>query len=241
RRWPGIIEDAAQKKGYRLAIIGGGAAGVELVFAAQHAFASRGVDATVVLVSSAHGLLPGHAEGVKRRVSRFLQQRGITNHQAQAIADEQGLQLATGEHIAADCIIGATGARAPAWLAQTDLARDERGYVLVDAHHRSLSHAHVFAAGDVCTRNDIVMARSGVHAVFAGPVLAHNLLASLSGQALQTYHPRRKSLYLLATGSKHAIASWGAFSAQGDWVWRWKNWIDRRFMRKHGVRGVSKE
>ena len=234
-RWPKVIEEAARKKDYRLAVVGGGAAGVELAFAAQQAFAVRGLAATVLLVSSAHGLLPGHAQGVKRRVSRLLQQRGIHNHQAQAVADEQGLQLATGEHIAADCIIGATGARAPDWLGETDLARDERGYILVDAHHRSLSHPQVFAAGDVCARNDMPLVRSGVHAVFAGPALAHNLLASLSGQAMQTYRPRKRSLYLLATGRKHAIASWGAFSAQGNWVWQWKNWIDRRFMRKHGV------
>lgn len=239
RRWPRIIEDAAQTKGYRLAVVGGGAAGVELAFAAQHAFATRGHDATVVLVSSAQGLLPGHAEGVKRRVGRLMQQRGIANYRAQAVADGQGLQLATGEHIAVDCIIGATGARAPDWLDETDLARDERGYILVDAHHRSLSHPQVFAAGDVCARNDMALARSGVHAVFAGPVLAHNLLASLSGQELHTYHPRKRSLYILATGSKHAIASWGAFSAQGGWVWQWKNWIDRRFMRKHGVRDTG--
>ena len=40
---------------------------------------------------------------------------------------------------------------------------------------------------------------------------------------------------LLATGPKQAIASWGAFSAQGHWVWFWKNWVDRRFMHKYGV------
>ena len=106
---------------------------------------------------------------------------------------------------------------------------------MVDGQHRSLSHPNVFAAGDVCSRADIKLARSGVHAVFAGPVLARNLIASIDGQKLQSYRPRKRSLYLLATGPQYAIASWGGLSAQGYWVWRWKNWIDRRFMHKYGA------
>jgi pyruvate/2-oxoglutarate dehydrogenase complex dihydrolipoamide dehydrogenase (E3) component len=69
-----------------------------------------------------------------------------------------------------DGIIAATGARPFAWLGNTDLTPDEQGYVSVDASHRSLSHSEVFAAGDVCARHDMRVARSGVHAVFAGPV-----------------------------------------------------------------------
>ena len=233
-QWPRIVQAAAEKPGYRLIVVGGGAAGVELAFAARHALVANARNAEVILIASDQGLLPGHAAGVKRRVRAMLQQRGISLYQAQALGDENGVQLSTGAHLAADRILAATGARPAGWLAQTDLARDERGYVLVDAQHRSVSHPQVFAAGDVCIRTDVQLPRSGVHAVFAGPVLAHNLLAA-SDTPLLRYRPRRKSLYLLATGPQHAVASWGPFSAQGGWVWRWKNWIDRRFMRKYGT------
>lgn len=237
-RWPQILQAAQAKPDYRLVVVGGGAAGVELAFAVKYAFQQRGLSAGVALVASEHGLLPGHAGGVKRRAHALLEERGIVLHQAQALGDEAGLRLSSGELLTADCILAATGARPPAWLAQTDLARDEQGYVLVDAMQRSVSHPEVFAAGDVCVREDVRLPRSGVHAVFAGPVLAHNLLAE-NGAPLQRYRPRKKSLYLLATGPRHAIASWGAFSAQGGWVWRWKNRIDRRFMRKYGTQAAS--
>jgi len=237
-QWPQICAAAAQGRDYRLVVVGGGAAGVELAFAARHTFMAQGLQAGVTLVASARGLLPGHAAGVKRRVRALLQHKGISLYQAQALGEEGGLYLSTGLHLGADCILAATGARPANWLAQTDLARDEQGYVLVDAQHRSVSHPQVFAAGDVCIREDVRLPRAGVHAVFAGPVLAHNLLAGLDGAPLQRYRPRRKSLYLLATGPQHAIASWGVFSAQGGWVWRWKNWIDRRFMRKYGTQAV---
>lgn len=241
QRWPAIQVAASQRDDYQLVIVGGGAAGVELAFAAHHAFSNNGNLASVVLVVSENGILPGHAVSVKRRAQTLMRQRGIQLYQAQAVGVPNGLRLSTGELLQADCIIAATGARAVAWLSHTDLACDEQGYILVDAQHRSVSHPNVFAAGDTCTRTDVKLTRSGVHAVFAGPVLAHNLLASLNGQPLQLYRPRKKSLYLLATGPRHAIASWGWFSAQGYWVWLWKNWIDRRFMRKHGVRDNTKK
>lgn len=236
QRWPAILAAASQQDNYRLVLVGGGAAGVELAFAAQYAFATqRCRQAQVVLVASESGVLPGHAAGVKTRVIALLRKRGIALHQAHAVGTVEGVALSNGELLRADCIIAATGARPPAWLRNSGFALDEQGYIVVDAQHRSLSHPDVFAAGDVCTRSDIRLARSGVHAVFAGPVLAHNLISVINGQKMKSYRPRKKSLYLLATGPQHAIASWGAFSAQGHWVWRWKRWIDRRFMRKYGV------
>lgn len=139
--------------------------------------------------------------------------------------------LEDGTLLAADCVIAATGTRAPRWLEASTLQLDAQGYIVVDRHHRSTSHSDVYAAGDVCARRDVHMARSGVHAVHAGPVLAANLLAALKGLApVKTYMPRQHSLSLLACEGRHAIASWGSFSVEGDWVWRWKDYIDRGFI-----------
>ncbi len=238
RRWPTILAAAAQKNDYQLVVVGGGAAGVELAFAAQQACAGFGTKPCITLVFAPDGLLPGHSSGVQRRAKALLGQRGITLVQGRAAGTAGGVMLSNGQFLPADCILAATGSRAPAWLRDSGLALDEQGYLLVDATHRSVSHATIFAAGDVCSRTDLRLARSGVQAVFAGPVLAHNLLASIQGRVLIPYQPRSRSLYLLATGPKQAIASWGAWSAQGHWVWLWKNWIDRRFMKKHGVGAV---
>ncbi|MCW5745033.1 MAG: selenide, water dikinase SelD, partial [Alphaproteobacteria bacterium] len=62
-----------------------------------------------------------------------------------------------------------------------------------------------------------------------GPVLAHNLLASPDA-ALQAYVPQRRFLTLISTGDKHAVGARGALWVRGDWVWRWKDRIDRRWM-----------
>lgn len=233
--WPQIIAAAERNNRYQLIVVGGGAAGVELAFAARQAFSTHAIQAQVTLVASERGLLPNHAASVIRYAKKLLIQRGVVLQQSHAIYDSAGLKLSSGQLLQADAIIAATGARAAEWLENTDLALDEQGYLLVDSHQRSISHREVFAAGDVCMRKDIRLSRAGVHAVFSGPILANNLLAHSTGQAMQQYRPRKKSLYLLATGPKHAIASWGWFSAQGYWVWRWKDWIDRAFVRKYRI------
>lgn len=238
QRWPAIVTEAGKQNNFSLIVVGGGAAGVEIALAAQHVFEGQDGSATVTLVASERGLLPGHAAGVSNRVRNLLKQRGIVLYEAQAVGAEDGVLLGDGRHLYADIVIATTGSTPPRWLQTSHLALDEHGYISVDAGHQSISHPNVFAAGDVCTRSDIVMARSGVHAVFAGPVVAHNLIASITGEEFIRYHPRKRSLYLMATGPKHAIASWGPLSAAGNWVWQWKNRIDRRFMNKHGGEGT---
>lgn len=230
--WPRILIAARQNPDYRLVVVGGGAAGVEVAMAAQYVFARTGIDARVDLVASDSGLLVGHGKGVKRRVKRLLTNAGVVVHYRRGVGTEEGILLPDGSLLPADSVIAATGARAPYWLTLSKLMLDENGYIAVDGHHRSLSHPNVFAAGDACARQDVTLARSGVHAVHAGPVLAANVMAALNGRKMTTYQPRRRSLYLLACGPRYAVASWGGWSAEGEWVWRWKDRIDRRFVER---------
>jgi selenide,water dikinase len=46
------------------------------------------------------------------------------------------------------------------------------------------------------------------------------------------FHPQRRWLALISTGDKFAVGSRGDRHFAGTWVWQWKNWIDRRFMKK---------
>ncbi|OIQ94191.1 hypothetical protein GALL_238200 [mine drainage metagenome] len=107
-------------------------------------------------------------------------------------------------------------------------------YIAVDNGQRSVSHPQVFAAGDVAIRVAAPRAKSGVHAVRAGPLLAGNLCRALEGLPPALDRARRtNNLYLLATGPRQAVVSWGGWSATDRWAWRWKNWIGRRFMKQY--------
>jgi NADH dehydrogenase FAD-containing subunit len=216
-------------------IAGGGAGGVELAFGLRN-LAGADPRPHVTLATGAGGLLPGFALGVQRRVASALAGQGIAVIAADA-RFEDGALIAGGQSLEpVSLVIAATGSAAPAWARASGIAVDAAGFIAVDAHHRSVSHPHIFAAGDIAARTDWPLAHSGVHAVFAGPVIAANLRKVLAGEAPQAaYRPRRHSLYLMNTGDGSAIASYGPFSAQGAWVLALKHRIDKAWIAKYAA------
>ena len=211
-------------------VVGGGAGGVELCLALRHRLAAA--ELRFALVADSETILPNHAAGARRHLLAALEQAGVALHLGKAARaiDADSLTLADGERLACDLAILATGAVAPAFLADSGLALDARGFVRVAETLRSVSHDGVFAAGDCAAFADRPLPKSGVYAVRQGPLLAANLRRWAQGQALKPYLPQRRTLALIGTGPRHAVASYGPLSFAGDWVWRWKDRIDRRWM-----------
>lgn len=234
--WARTLAAVGQPGPFHLAVVGGGAAGVEMALSAARALRAVNPASCVSLIAGEQGPLHGHARAVIRLVQAVLDRSGVVLRNVRAVGTPSGLLLSDGQALEADKVVAATGARPAIWLQTARLRLDAQGFIAVNACHQSVSHAQVFAAGDVCARSDVTMGRSGVHAVKAGPVLAHNLLAMARGQALATYRPRRRSLYLLADGGEQAMMSWGPLAVSGAWVWRWKDAIDRRFVARFSAR-----
>ena len=230
--WETIIA-AARRAPQSIAIVGGGAGGVELAAAMYHRLqAECAVASRLSLVTDAPVILPAHPPGVRRVFERLFAQRGIALYCAsRAVKVEAGvLHLESGVRLGADWIVWATAASAYAWLKSSGLLTDARGFVAVDDTLRSASHPRVFAAGDCASMANRSLPKSGVYAVRQGPPLAENLRRALAGMPLIRYSPQRRALALISTGGRHAVASWDGMAVSGHWVWRWKDRIDRGFV-----------
>ena len=223
----------ADERPLSVVVIGNGAAGVELVLAVRAALGAR-ADLSIV---SDGAPLPAYSLRVQRKALAALKRAKVQVLQGQCTAIERThVIVGTSMRVVCDVPIIAVGSDAPAWLAGSGLALDEQGFVRVGPTLQSANHANVFAAGDIIVRDDLPHPRSGVYAVRAGPVLATNLRAFVAGGALAPYVPQPRSLNLLATGDGRAIASWGAWSAQG-WLMGWcKDRIDHAFVARYAQR-----
>ena len=225
----------------RVATVGAGAAGVELTLAIQHALASgaprdggRFPLPEFHLFGAAPTILPTHNKGARRRFSRVLAERGVEVHLDARVTHVAAgrLEVAAGESFDVDEVIWATEAAPPRWPAEAGLAVDDAGFIAVEATLQSASHAGVFAAGDVAAVLGHPREKAGVFAVRQGAPLEANLRRALTGEPLRPFSPQRRFLSLISTGDRYAVGSRGRLSAEGAWVWRWKDWIDSRFMRR---------
>lgn len=220
----------------RIAVVGAGAAGVEVLLSLQHRLCEADRNTLqFVLVTDAPFVLPSHGRRARAIVERILRARRVEVVAGRLVAtvNRAGLVLADGLQVPADAVVWATGASAASWLAATGLALDARGFIAVDRTMRSASHPQVFAAGDCATTIDDPRPKSGVFAVRQGPVLAANLQRSLLGQEMLTFSSSSRSLALFNCGDRHAVAAWGCLALQGRWIWHWKDHIDRRFMGRY--------
>ncbi|MCP4768663.1 MAG: selenide, water dikinase SelD [Gammaproteobacteria bacterium] len=221
----------------RLAIVGGGAGGVELALSLQHRAAQLQqcrARLKVSIVTDADCLLRGHNRRVRERFERILQQRSIALHYRHAVHGYDGVNL-QGDFsppLAADAVIWVTSASPASWLRDSGLALDDEGFIRVDACLQSVSHEQVFAAGDIAAVSGYPRPKSGVFAVRQGLPLAHNLQQRLAGRALKPFKPQTRFLSLISTGDRNAVASRGRWALQGSWCWWLKDRIDRKFIRR---------
>ncbi|MCC6472111.1 MAG: FAD-dependent oxidoreductase [Burkholderiales bacterium] len=216
-----------------IAVVGGGVAGAEVALSLQHRLrrSSRG-PLEVTLISHERALAPDQGPRLGRALAGLARSRGIALVLGgRASMKDGGLVLAGGGRVQAGAVLWATGATAPGWLIDTQLALDARGFVAVNACLQSVSYPEVFAAGDCASDVTHPRPRSGVAAVRQGPVLGENLLRVLEGRPPRPWRMAARPLAILNCGGRHALASWRGMVLAGTLAWRWKDYLDRRFVR----------
>ena len=213
----------------RVAIIGGGVAGVELAMAMSHALRQRQRQSEIHLIDAATALsaLPDKSA---RRLRIALAHHNVTLHEQTKIIHltVNTLHFDDGQTLEADFITGAAGARPYPWLSDIGLETHD-GFLTVNARLQT-SDPRIFAVGDCAHMNHNPRPKAGVYAVRQAPTLLNNLIASLSNGPLKPYAPQKDYLKLISLGEKSALGDRFGLTFTGPWVWSWKDQIDRKFM-----------
>jgi selenide,water dikinase len=214
------------------AVIGGGAAGIEMVLAIAHRFKQAGDALKLSLVQSGDTLLPGYHKNLQKQVANALHEYEIdfvTGFRVSQVT-KNTIQSDAGDALDVDQSIWCTPATAPKWPALAGLDTDKSGFIAVNEFLQSTSHKDVFACGDVAAMITSPRPKAGVYAVRSAPFLVKNLRATFSQKTMQAVSLQTDFLSLIALGDKNAVGQRGKLSLKGEWVWRWKNHIDQKFI-----------
>lgn len=218
----------------RIAIIGGGAAGVEIAFCLPNLVRKHSKQTVKVEIVTRTSIMTDANARLAKLTQSQLHQKGIEITRGSVVSvDDQEIRLSDGRTKAADIVVVATGATAPTLLSDLGLPTDPRGFLRTTSTLQTLADPSVFAVGDSGSIESCPTAKAGVYAVRQGPVLWENIQRYLDNKPLRQFSPQRAFLRLLNTGDGRAIGSWHRLAFSGHWVKRLKDWIDESFMEKY--------
>lgn len=262
-KWDSLLEklmkaclnpaDSSKKKKFTIVVVGSGAGGVELVLAMQYRiqneFSNHGFNAQefvhFVLIGKNDHPLPSHNRSVQRVFRRILSERNIETIFGSTViscclnGNSHALHYVNNHDagrnfLRYDYCFWCTEAASQEWLKErTPLKLNQDGFISVDRNLET-NLKGIFAVGDVADLTGQPRPKAGVFAVRQGPILNLNIRAYIHGRPLTPYVAQSSFLGLVSTGDPSVcIASKGEMMLEGAWLWKLKDWIDRRWMAKY--------
>jgi len=200
-------QDADHTSPFR--VIGAGPAGIEVVLALRRRWPTRALELQT---------RPAQADGWLEKTMAAA-----------------NIRLVTPDEATKGPVLLCSGSQAPAWLAGCGLPVDDDGRVCTDACLKVEGHSDIVASGDCAVIRSDPRPASGVWAVRAAQPLANNLEAICKAKTARPWRPQRWALQLIGDPSQPGpTRAWGRRGGvrlrTSPALWRWKQWIDRRFM-----------
>lgn len=236
-----LIDTFVQNPGkpVRVAVVGGGASGVELageigsfakLIAKEHRIARPRVN--VVLVEGADRLLPNLAPKASEKVLERLIKLGVEVHLSIQVAScKKGSLCVKAGNIDADVIVWTAGSKpVDFFTAHPDIFTLGRGgRVVIDEYLRVQNHSDIHVIGDNADTKYSGMAQTALQ---DAKFVARNLILAQQGKSRRPYKPRRP-LYVITAGGKWAVVQKGNKVFSGIRGWRVRRqadlWIFRNF------------
>ncbi len=223
----------------RIAVIGGGASGVELAGNLRRRFENSASEerVDVTLFSAGRRLVSDLPDAAGDYAHSSLTASGVVVHLGMRVTSVENGYIfpdASAKPFGPyDLVIMATGFEVPPVFRESGL-QVERDGSLVVAPTLKVVGQPIFAVGDCAAIGDYNLARVGVHALRQGRVLLDNLRKIAGGTALRSYQPAPKYLQIINPGDGTAVA------VRGNWVGKGRFWmvlkerIDWSYVRTEG-------
>ena len=218
----------------RVSIVGGGPSSAEVAGNVRQLAQRSGGHSPEIRIFAGKGFMARFPEGVRSRVRRILEGKGIeiveTGYVRQITPDQ--IVLDSAEAFPTDFTFMASGVNPSTIFEASGLPMGPDKGLLVNTYLQSTAHPEIFGGGDCICFQPKPLDKVGVYAVRENPVLLHNLMASLAGGELMPFDPGPDYLLIFNLGGgqgvlkKHSLVFGGRIAF---WI---KDYIDRKFIRR---------
>ncbi len=229
-----LIRLAVEKENVKVAVIGGGAAGVEVAGNAWALLSKYCRNKFELSLFSQGNLLHRFPEKVRKAVVQLFLRRGIhlfEHHSVERINNNH-IALKPNRQHRADLIFLAIGVKPSPIFAASQLPTGPVGGLAVNSYLQCPDYPQIFGGGDCIHFQSHPLNKVGVYAVRQNPVLYHNLMAALTGQPLQSFSPGGAYLLIFNLGEGMGLFYKQGLMLKGRMAFWIKDYIDRRFMRR---------
>jgi NADH dehydrogenase FAD-containing subunit len=228
------ITEALKKGPVNIAVIGGGAAGVEMVNNAWRIAANMKVESKSKFSIISRGkILHRFPPRVRKLAVKSMNAKGIAVEEdipVKGNTNEKFL-LKDGREIPFDFAFVATGTKPSDIIKNSGIPVGDDGGLLVNEYLQSVKYPEIFGGGDCISFEPRPLDKVGVYAVRENPILMENLYVALSGDDFQTFNPQEVYLLILNMGNDTAIFNRKSLTFAGKLAFKIKDRIDRKFMK----------
>lgn len=225
----------------RVAVIGGGAAGVEIaanVIAIANTAGHRTSRGTISATLITRGeLLKGFAPRVRKHTRKKLEELGVRVIEGATVTSCADGKITTdaGQSVAYDRALLATGTRPPGLFMKSGLPTGPSEGLLVGKHLSTDTYPEIFGGGDCIDFAPRSLEKVGVYAVRQNPVLLDNLTATMQGnspESFTVFEPQHTYHLILNFGDGTGLSYRKPFMLPGKLAFKLKDRIDTRFMHR---------
>ncbi len=228
-----ILELARDGK-VRIAVVGGGPAGLEIAANAWEACHQHGGHGCSMRLYSGSKFLRGNPERARNIARMAMEKRGIEIVEGSRVQEITGRKVILEDKSTSheDVIFLAPGIKPPSLFLKSGLPTGPDGGLRVNRFLQCVDHPELFGSGDCIFFQEAPLDKVGVYAVRQSPVLFHNLQAGLQGKPLKNFSPGGKYLLAYNLGGSRGIVHRGKLAFDGRLAFRIKNYLDTKFMKK---------